>query len=91
MKLIAALIMVSPVALVFVAMIVPLKPAAAPVALIGAIAAGYGAGMVEMLFGKPRTRSAFMKRQEGCFLVSIGGLFVAILVGTVTAILAWVV
>jgi ABC-2 type transport system permease protein len=89
MKLIAALIMVSPVALVFVAMIVPLKSSAALVALTGAMAAGYGAGMVEMLFGKTRTRSAFMKRQEGSFLVSIGGLLVSMLVGTITAALAY--
>ncbi len=91
LKLVAALIIVSPFALIVPALIAARDPAAAIIAFIGSLAAGYGGGMVEMLFGKPQKRSNFTKRQEGSFLVSLLSLFVAMIVGALTATAAWLV
>jgi hypothetical protein len=44
-----------------------------------------------MQFGKPQKRSNFTKRQEGSFLVSLLSLFVAMIVGGLTAAAAWLV
>lgn len=85
MKLLAALLIVAPVALIVPLVIGAQKPTAAPIAFAGAMAAGYGAGLIELWFGKPQKRSAFARRQQGSFLVSIAGLAVSMLVGVVTA------
>jgi ABC-2 type transport system permease protein len=91
LKLVAALVIVAPFALIVPALIATREPAAALVAFIGSLAAGYAGGMVELLFGKPQKRSSFTKRQQGSFLVSLLSLFVTILVGALTAAAAWLV
>jgi ABC-2 type transport system permease protein len=91
LKLVAALIIVAPFALIVPAIIAARDPAAALVAFIGALAAGYAGGAIEMRFGKPQKRSNFTKRQEGSFLVSLLSLFVAMIVGALTAAAAWLV
>jgi ABC-2 type transport system permease protein len=85
MKLLAALIMVAPFALIVPALIARHDAAAAAIALAGALAAGYGAGLIELLLGKPQKRSAFTRRQQGSFLVSILGLLATMFVGALTA------
>lgn len=89
LKLVAALIIVAPFASIVPAIIAVRDPAAACVAFIGSIAAGYAGGAIEMRFGKPQKRSNFTKRQEGSFLVSLLSLFVAMIVGALTAVAAW--
>jgi ABC-2 type transport system permease protein len=89
LKLVAALIIVAPFALIVPVVIARDDPAAALVAFIGALAAGYGGGMVEMLFGKPQKRSSFAKRQQGSFLASLASVFVTIVVGGLTAAAAY--
>jgi hypothetical protein len=91
LKLVAAMIIVVPFALIVPAVIAPGDPAAALVAFIGSLVAGYGGGAVEMRFGKPQKRSAFTRRQRGSFIVSLLSLFVAMVVGALTAVVAWLV
>lgn len=91
LKLVAALIIVAPFALIVPAIIAPGDAAAALIAFIGALAASYVGAAVEMRFGKPQKRSNFTKRQEGSFLVSIVSLFAAMVVGALTAAAIWLI
>lgn len=91
LKLVAALIIVAPFALIVPAIIAASDPAAAIVAIIGSILAGYAGGAVEMAFGKPQRRSSFTKRQQGSFLVSLISLFATMVVGALTAAAAWLI
>jgi ABC-2 type transport system permease protein len=85
MKLLAALVIVAPIALVVPLILAGQKPAAAPIAFAGAMAAGYGAGLIELWFGKPQKRSTFARRQQGSFIVSIAGILVTMFFGVLTA------
>jgi ABC-2 type transport system permease protein len=88
-KLIAALLIATPFALL-VPIVIGLKaPLPALAAFLGALAAGWGAGSVELRLGKPQKRSTFNRRREGSFLVSLLGVGVALIVGTVTAAAAY--
>jgi len=89
MKLLAALVIVAPVALIVPALIAAGDPAAALIAFAGALAAGWGAGMVELLLGKPGKRSAFAKRKQGSFLTSLLGMLVSMAAGAITGAAAY--
>jgi ABC-2 type transport system permease protein len=88
-KLLAALAMAAPFALLVPAVIAARAPLAAAAALVGALAAGWGAGAIELRFGKAQKRSSFAKRQGGSFLVSLLGLFVALAAGAATGAAAY--
>jgi ABC-2 type transport system permease protein len=86
-KLLAAMIMVSPIALLFPGLIVWRgHPAAAAITFAGTIVAGAGAGMVELLLGKPAKRAAMARRRQGSLLTSLVGLFLALVVAAMTAV-----
>ena len=87
LKLLAALVMGLPVALIMPALIVAQSPAAAAIALIGSLVAGYAAGMVEMLFGKPARRSGLAARRQGSFLTALAGILVSVVIAGITVAL----
>jgi ABC-2 type transport system permease protein len=91
LKLVAALIIAMPIALILPLLIAPRDPVVALITFAGALVAGYCAGLVELLLGKPQRRSAFTKRQQGSFLVSLLGVLVTLVVGVVTAGVAYLV
>ena len=76
-----------PVALIMPGLIVAQSPAAAAIALTGSLVAGYSAGMVEMLFGKPARRSGLAARRQGSFLTALAGILVSVAVAAVTVAL----
>jgi ABC-2 type transport system permease protein len=88
-KLLAALAMMTPFALIVPIVLAPSHPAAAAIAFLGSLAAGWAAGLIELLFGKPGKRSSFQRRQQGSFLTSLLGLFGAVLIGAATAAAAY--
>lgn len=88
-KLLAALAMAAPFALLVPLVIALRSPVPALAAFLGAMAAGWGAGSIELAFGKAQKRSSFNRRREGSFLVSLLGLGVAVAVGSATAGSAW--
>jgi ABC-2 type transport system permease protein len=85
MKLLSALLVVVPVALIMPAVIALRSPAAGLVAFAGSLVAGYAAGLIEMMFGKPAKRSAFANRRQGSLLTSLLGIFVSLAVAGATA------
>ncbi len=88
-KLLAALAMTAPFALILPLVLARGHPGAAIVTFLGSLAAGWAAGLIELLFGKPGKRSAFQRRQQGSFLTSLLGLFCALLIGGATAAAAY--
>jgi ABC-2 type transport system permease protein len=86
LKLVAALVMGLPIAMIMPALIVVRSPAAAAIALIGSIVAGYAAGLVEMHFGKPAKKSAFANRRQGSLLTTLVGIFASLLIAGLTAL-----
>jgi ABC-2 type transport system permease protein len=88
-KLLAAMAMMAPFALILPLVLAPRHPGAAIVTFIGSLAAGWAAGLIELLFGKPGKRSAFQRRQQGSFLTSLLGLAAAVLIGGATAAAAY--
>ncbi|MEA3033493.1 MAG: type transport system permease protein, partial [Sphingomonadales bacterium] len=88
-KLLAAMAMTAPFALILPLVLAPRHPGAAIVTFLGSLAAGWAAGLIELLFGKPGKRSAFQRRQQGSFLTSLLGLFCALLIGGATAAAAY--
>jgi ABC-2 type transport system permease protein len=86
LKLAAALIMGLPIALIMPALLAARSPVAALIALIGSAAAGGGAGLVELLFGKPGKRSTFANRRQRSLLTSLVGIFASLVVGGLTAL-----
>src|SRR3954470_605256 len=88
-KLLAAMAMMAPFALILPLVLARGHPAAAVVTFLGSLAAGWAAGLIELLFGKPGKRSAFQRRQQGSFLTSLLGLFCALLIGGATAAAAY--
>ncbi|MEA3062350.1 MAG: type transport system permease protein [Sphingomonadales bacterium] len=88
-KLLAAMAMMAPFALILPLVLAPRHPGAAIVTFLGSLAAGWAAGLIELLFGKPGKRSAFQRRQQGSFLTSLLGLFAALLIGGATAAAAY--
>ncbi|MDB5722938.1 MAG: hypothetical protein JWP15_3556, partial [Alphaproteobacteria bacterium] len=85
MKLLSALLLVVPIALIMPAFIASRSPSAALVAFAGSLVAGYSAGMVEMLLGKPAKRSAFANRRQGSLLTSLVGVLISLAVAALTA------
>jgi ABC-2 type transport system permease protein len=88
-KLLAALAMMAPFALILPLVLARGHPGAALVTFLGSLAAGWAAGLIELLFGKPGKRSTFQRRQQGSFLTSLLGLFAAVLIGGATAAAAY--
>jgi ABC-2 type transport system permease protein len=88
-KLLAAMAMMTPFALIVPLVLAPRHPGAAVIAFVGSLAAGWAAGLIELLFGKPGKRSSFQRRQQGSFLTSLLGLFGAVLIGAATAAAAY--
>jgi ABC-2 type transport system permease protein len=86
LKLVAALVMGLPIAMIMPALIVVRSPAAAAIALLGSIVAGYAAGLVEMHFGKPAKKSAFANRRQGSLLTTLVGIFASLLIAGLTAL-----
>jgi ABC-2 type transport system permease protein len=86
LKLLAALLMGLPVAAIVPALLAARSPAAAAIVLLGSLAAGYAAGLVEMLFGKPGKRAAFANRRQGSFLTALAGILVSIAIAGLTAL-----
>jgi ABC-2 type transport system permease protein len=91
MKLLAALLVVSPLALLLCLALTARSLPAGAIALAGALAAGYAAGSIELAFGKPVARSTFTKRRGGSLMVSLLGVLAALGIGGVTFVLAWTV
>jgi ABC-2 type transport system permease protein len=89
MKLVAALVMGLPVALLVPVLLAFRSPSAAAIALIGSILAGAGAGTIELLLGKPAKRSAFANRRQGSLLTSLAGIFLSLATGGLTALLVF--
>jgi len=88
-KLLAAMAMMAPFALILPLVLAPRHPGAAIVTFLGSLAAGWAAGLIELLFGKPGKRSAFQRRQQGSFITSLLGLFCALMIGGATAAAAY--
>jgi ABC-2 type transport system permease protein len=88
-KLLAALLMALPFALIVPAFLVPRDRAAAVISLIGAAAAGWAAGSLELWLGKPGQRAAFSRRRHGSFPASLLGGLAALLIGGLTALAAY--
>jgi len=88
-KLLAALLVALPFALIVPALLLPLDPAAAVASLIGAGVAGWAAGSIELRFGKPGHRASFARRRQGSFPASLLGGLAAMLIGALTALAAW--
>src|SRR3954447_25184708 len=88
-KSLAAMAMMIPFALILPLVLARGHPAAAVVTFLGSLAAGWAAGLIELLFGKPGKRSTFQRRQQGSFLTSLLGLFCALVIGGATGAAAY--
>lgn len=85
MKLLAALLVVAPVAAIIpVVLLVRGGLLAALITYVGTLVAGTGAGGIELLFGKPGKRSNFRRRQ-GSLLTSLLGVLLAMIAAAATA------
>jgi ABC-2 type transport system permease protein len=90
MKLAAALLIVAPVAaIVPIVIAVRGAPLGAIVAFAGTLAAGAGAGWIELLLGKPAKRSALARRRQGSLLTSLLGIFFSLIVAAMTALVVY--
>ncbi|MDB5692577.1 MAG: hypothetical protein JWO81_1640 [Alphaproteobacteria bacterium] len=86
MKLVAALVLVAPVAAIMPLVIAARgAPLAGLLAFAGTLTAGAGAGWIELMLGKPAKRSGFVRRRQGSLLTSLLGVFLSLLVAAVTA------
>ncbi|MEA3004129.1 MAG: type transport system permease protein [Sphingomonadales bacterium] len=87
MKLVAALVIVAPVAAI-VPLVIAARgaPLGAVIAFAGTLMAGAGAGWIELTLGKPAKRNAFVRRRQGSLLTSLLGVFLSLIVAAATAV-----
>lgn len=88
-KLIAALALAAPFALVLPVAIGLTQPLGALATLAMTLLGGAGAGYIELTMGKPAPRSTFAKRQKGSVFAAILSFVIAGLCGGIAAVAVW--
>ena len=84
-KLIAALVMAAPFAVILPVAIARLNPLGALLTLVMTAAGGAGAALVELKLGKPGQRAAFAKRRQGSLVAGLLSFAVSGICGAVAA------
>ncbi|TPG53011.1 hypothetical protein EAH76_14335 [Sphingomonas glacialis] len=85
-KVLAALAMAAPFALVLPIGLATRTPIGALITLVMTGLGGFGAGYVELKLGKPNPRSSFARRRQGGFVAGLASLAIALVFGGGAAI-----